>query len=290
MVSWLHESHLLLFRNQPALAAQLMRAALGVHLPAYREARVISADLTDIQPAEYRADMVVQLFDDESVFAIVVEVQLAEDPRKRFTWPAYAAVLRARLECPVSLLVVTPDDAVARWAARSVHTGGLHPFAPYVLGPAVVPAITEEESARANPELAVLSAMAHGSDDDVERSTRIAMTAQKVTAGLDADRSKLYFDLILNSLSEAARKALGSMDARTYEYQSDFAKRYVAQGVAQGEAAGRASVIARQLAVRFGPLSADVERSLRETPIADLDAMAERLLMAKTLREALGAY
>jgi hypothetical protein len=27
MVSWLHQSHLLLFRNQPALAAELMREA-----------------------------------------------------------------------------------------------------------------------------------------------------------------------------------------------------------------------------------------------------------------------
>jgi len=286
MVSWLHESHLLLFRNQPALAAQLMREALGVDVPSHREARVISADLTDIQPAEYRADMVVQLFDERSVFAIVVEVQLAEDPRKRFTWPAYAAVLRARLECPVCLLVVTPDEAVARWAARCIQMGGLHQFAPYVLGPSSVPTITEEAQARANPELAVLSAMAHGDDHDIERSTRIAIAAQGATAGLDADRSKLYFDLILNSLSEAARQALSSMDVRTYEYQSDFARRYVAQGVAQGEVAGRAAVVARLLAVRFGPLTADVERSIREASIPTLDAMVERLLVAETLREA----
>ena len=79
------------------------------------------------------------------------------------------------------------------------------------------------------------------------------------------------------------------MDARTYEYQSDFARRYVAQGVAQGEAAGRVAVIARLLAMRFGPLSADVERRVREASIQDLDAMAERLLIARTLREALGA-
>ena len=61
-----------------------MRGALGVELPRYREARVVSADLTDVQPAEYRADMVVQLFDDVSVFGIVVEVQLSVDERKRF--------------------------------------------------------------------------------------------------------------------------------------------------------------------------------------------------------------
>ena len=284
MVSWLHESHLLLFRNQPALAVQLMREALGVEVPAYREARVISADLTDIQPAEYRADIVVQLINDASVLGIVVEVQLSVDERKRFSWPAYVSVLRARLECPVCLLVVTADDAVTRWAARPVEIGGLNQFIPYVLGPSGVPHITNEIDARANPELAVLSAMAHGDDDDVERSARIAIAAQSAMAGLDADRSKLYFDLILNSLSEAARQALNSMDAHTYEYQSDFARHYVAQG----RAAGAADVIARLLAVRFGPLSTETQRDIREASIADLDAMAERLLAAGSLREALG--
>ena len=284
MLSWLHESHLLLFRNQPALAVHLMREALGVDVPAYREARVMSADLTELQPAEYRADMVVQLVDDASALGIVIEVQLSVDERKRFSWPVYVSILRARLECPVCLLVVTADDAVARWAAKPIEMGGLHQLTPYVLGPSRVPEVTDEFHARTNPELAVLSAMAHGSDDDVERSTRIAMAAQTATVGLDADRSKLYFDLILKSLSEAARHALSSMDAHTYEYQSDFARHYVAQG----RAAGAADVIARLLTARFGPLGAEVERRIRGAAISELDAMTERVLVAGSLGEVLG--
>ncbi|HEU4625211.1 MAG TPA: hypothetical protein VFS52_10635 [Steroidobacteraceae bacterium] len=116
MPSHLHEAHLLLFQNQPTLAAQLMRDVLHVSIPSYTEARVVSADLTDIQPAEYRADMVIQLFEGVSVFGIVVEVQLSIDERKRFVWPAYVANLRAHLECPVCLLVVTADE---RWHAGS---------------------------------------------------------------------------------------------------------------------------------------------------------------------------
>jgi hypothetical protein len=46
------------------------------------------------------------------VLGIVIEVQLQRDDRKRFTWPVYVAGLRARLECPACLLVVTPSDAV----------------------------------------------------------------------------------------------------------------------------------------------------------------------------------
>jgi len=151
MPSLRHESRLLLFRNQPALAAELIRDALHVNVPHFTEARVVSADLTEIQPAEYRADLVIQLVDGASVFGIVVEVQLSVDERKRFTWPAYVANLRARLECPVCLLVVTADDAVARWAAQPVEMGGQYPFAPYVLGPSGVPAITDEAVAQVSP-------------------------------------------------------------------------------------------------------------------------------------------
>src|SRR5690349_20639039 len=111
MPSKLHESHLFLFRNQPELAADLIRGALGVTLPSYAEARLVSAELTEVQPPEYRADLVVELWKDAPVYGIVVEVQLWKNEQKRFTWPAYVANLRSRLKCPVSLLVITADDA-----------------------------------------------------------------------------------------------------------------------------------------------------------------------------------
>jgi hypothetical protein len=291
MPSQLHESHVFLFRNQPSLAGEIMRRALGVEVPAYQEARVISADLTELQPAEYRADLVVQLMNDTPVLGIIVEVQLSTDERKRFVWPAYVANLRARLECPVCLLVVAADDAVARWAAQPVELGGLHWFAPYVLGPSAVPQVTDEAEARLNPELAVLSAMAHGKDVDVERAAQVANAAQAATAGLDADRSKLYFDLIMNSLSEAARQALKVMDLQNYEYQSDFARHYVAQGIAQGEAQGevrgRASLILRLLSVRFGSLDEAVRARIAASSVVELETIGERLLTARSLRDVL---
>ena len=50
-------------------------------------------ELTEVQPAEYRADAVVVLLDrDVPVRVIIIEVQLAVDPRKRFSWPAYVTV------------------------------------------------------------------------------------------------------------------------------------------------------------------------------------------------------
>jgi hypothetical protein len=296
MPSRLHESHLLLFRNQPALAAELMRSVLHVSLPQYREAQILSADFTDIQPAEYRADMAIQLRDERTVFGIVLEVQLSQDRRKRFVLPAYVSLLRARLECPVELLVVTPDESVARWAAQPIEIGRLNTFTPVVVSPSAIPALVDEDVARANPELAVLSAMAHGCDENIDRAARIALCAHAAISGLDSDRSKLYCDLVIHSLSEAARNALRNMDARAYEYQSDFARQYVAQGrkegkeegKAEGEASGRAALIARLLTIRFGALGASERSRILAASIAELDAMGERLLTSHTLDEVLG--
>jgi len=279
MPSQLHESHLLLFRNQPALAAQLIHEALGLRLPAFREARIESADLTELQPAEYRADLVIQLRSDRPVYGIIVEVQLSVDERKRYAWPAYVANLRARFRCPVSLLVVTANERVRRWAARRIKMGGDHYFRPYVLGPAQVPEIADEARARANPELAVLSAMAHGEDADPERAVEIAVAAHSASIGLDPDRKKIYLDLILNSLGEAAHKALKKMDARTYVYQSDFARQYIAQG--------RAESILEQLAVRFGPIGAEIRSRVTQLSLPELRVIGERLLSAPTLEEVL---
>jgi hypothetical protein len=240
MPSHLHEALLLLFRNRPELAPELLRDALHVELPAYTEARIESAELTDIQPAEYRADLVVLLYDGKPVLGIVLEAQLNSDEDKRFAWPVYVVGLRARIRCPVCLLVVTAHESVARWASRPIELGGGNRFAPLVLGPSAVPVVIDQDAAKADPELAVLSAMAHGQDPDTDKSLQIAFAAIAATVGLDAERSTLYFDLVLASLGEAARKTLQAMDPAKYEYQSEFAKRYLSQGRAEGEAKGRA--------------------------------------------------
>jgi hypothetical protein len=99
-----HEILVDLFKNRPALAAEILGEVLGLALPAYTEARLASTDLTEIQPAEYRADIVVLLLDrDTPVRVIVVEVQLSADPRKRLSWPAYVAVSRAIHSCPAAV-------------------------------------------------------------------------------------------------------------------------------------------------------------------------------------------
>jgi hypothetical protein len=182
------------------------------------------------------------------------------------------------------VLVITVDEAVARWAAKPIEMGNGSRFVPLVLRPSGVPEVTDDAQAVADPELAVLSAMAHGQDVDTGKAVQIALAARSAIVRRDHDRSKLYLDLVDQHLSEAAQRALQAMDLRKYEYQSEFARRYVAEG----EAKGRAALVIKLLTRRFGPLTQDLEARIGESSIAELDEIAERLLTAQTVREALG--
>jgi len=77
------------------------------------------------------------------------------------------------------------------------------------------------------------------------------------------------------------------MDPAKYEYQSEFAKRYIALGKAEGEAEGRANLLKRLLTLRFGKLPTDTVTRISTASIEELDAIGERLLGAQTLEEAL---
>jgi hypothetical protein len=59
MPSQLHEVLVMLFRSCPTLAPELLHTR--IELPTFTEARVESADLSEVQPAEYRGDLVVVL-------------------------------------------------------------------------------------------------------------------------------------------------------------------------------------------------------------------------------------
>src|SRR5579872_3945848 len=205
MPSFSHEALLMLFRNRPELAPELLRDSLHVVLPAYSSVRIDSAELTDIVPAEYRADLVVLLVDGKPVLGIVVEVQLQRDDRKRFTWPVYVAGLRARLGCRACLLVVTATDAVADWCRAPIDLGPGAVLSPLVVGPSVVPVIDDVAVARRDPELAVLSVLAHGHAAKAEAVGRAALQA---LVGLADERQVLYSDLVLAAVSQAARVAL----------------------------------------------------------------------------------
>jgi len=239
MPSSLYEGLIEMFRQRPSLAAELLVDGLGITLPGFEQAEVEPGDFTVLTPTEYRADAVVVLSAAGSaVWAVVVEVQLRPDPGKRWSWPVYLSTLRSRFRCPTVLLVVCVDTATASWCATPIELGPGTTMTPMVVGPDRVPVVTDAEHAARVPELAVLSALAHGADP--KRSTVLDALLSALTT-VDAPRAELYCDLVLAALPEAAQRYLEELMATgTYEYQSDFARRYFSQGKAEGEAAGEA--------------------------------------------------
>jgi hypothetical protein len=135
------------------------------------------------------------------VFGAIVEVQLRPRKHKRFTWPLHAVGARARERCPFVVLVVTPSAATAKWAARPIELGGGNQYRPLVVGPDGVPKLTDHVRARREPQLAVLSVMAHGRGK-VTTAAAIGFAAVKSVSGLPEEQRLLYSMLIEANLSE----------------------------------------------------------------------------------------
>jgi hypothetical protein len=241
MASIRHEGYVEMFRQRPELAARVLRDGFGVRLPVYSQVRVDSADLSEPDPMERRADAVAAFTGraGKPVLAVVVEVQLRPKKDKQFSWPYYLAKLRARLCCPVILLVLTPDAATARKCAVGIEMG--HPgwvLHPLVYGPDQVPVVTDAGAAEGMPELAMVSAMMHGSHPEY---ARILDTLQVVLAATDQDQAVQYSEIVFAVLPPAARRYWEElMSTQAFPFQSAYARRLRAEGQAKGRAEGRA--------------------------------------------------
>ncbi|GII79452.1 hypothetical protein Sru01_44340 [Sphaerisporangium rufum] len=264
------------------MAGEVLEQVLKVPLPAHREARVESADLTQFEPVEYQSDTITVLWADKPMLAVVVEVQRGRDPGKRWSWPVYLASIRARLKCPALLLVICTDPGIARWCAKTIDMG--HPgwnLTPLVADPGAVPLITDAETAIRSPELAVLSAVTHGGQDDAQPVLEACLAALTV---VDDERARLYADFVFAMLPEAARKNWEVLMAvGTYEYQSDFAKKYVAEGREEGKAEGKAEAVLVLLAGRGVPVPGEMrDRIMQCTDTTLLDTWIQRAATATT--------
>jgi hypothetical protein len=281
MPSLTHETLILLFRNQPELAAQLLREALHLELPAYTEARLAPSDLTEVVPTEFRADAVVLLVHGKPVLGVIVEAQLSRDERKRFTWPAYVAVLRARHECPVELLVLTPDHSVAAWAAAliTLDLAGGSVMRPRVLGPDAIPIVTDPAQAAREPELAVLSAMTHGAGN-AETAVAIAQAAASALGHLPQDHQVLYLALIASALGDAAKKAL-QMHPEAEKIVEKFIGEQKQRLVDKTRATEKAADVIVFLEAR-GLAVSEVQRQ-RITETADLETLSRWVRRAATV-------
>ncbi|NKY55566.1 hypothetical protein [Nocardia flavorosea] len=239
MPSTPHEVVIDMFTERPRLVASLL-SGLGYELPDYETVEPHSERAAVVAPTEYYADAVLAFRRGGAVvLAVVVEIQLRPDSDKPWSWPVYTTSLRARLKCPVLLMVVCPNRRTAKWAAKPLVIGFGNPpttVTPLVLDPSAVPVVTDPELATELPELAVLSAVAHPHHRD-HAQIWVALATGLRTLG--ADPALRYHDFVLTMLPRAVRpdwEAFMSTGLRNYNFTSDFARKYIAEGEAKGEA------------------------------------------------------
>lgn len=290
----IHEGVIALIRDQPAFAAHLLRDLFGVEIPHFDEARLTEAALPQLIPIEYHADAVV-LFDviyhqKKPVFGTIFEVQLERKDRKRYTWPLYAVAARARYECPFVVTAVTPDPMIARWASQPIDLGDGMIYRVRVIGPEGVPQVTDQERALREPQLAVLSVVAHGRGD-VDTAVAITRAAVHAVLPLPEEQRLLYSVLIEKALSEAARKAL-AMESQIEKFFSEAHwqsyDRGKAEGKAEGQAKGKADALLIFLQRRGLPITDEQQQQIVAcTDLATLDRWLARALSVASVAELL---
>jgi hypothetical protein len=285
-----HQALASLFRDNPALGLRLLQSAADVSLPAGTKARLHAAQFTDLRPPEYAADAACLIEDEKgkAIGALIVEIQLSPDELKPPSWLSYTATLHRALLVPVTVLAVAVTEEMERWCARPYpynHVGST--FQPLVIGPSAIPRITDVEQARALPELALLSVAAHGREPGAESLGIAAFLAAGALGRLDTDRGARYADVIALWLSDAARRALEEfMSLHGYEFQSEFAKKYAAEGRKEGLEEGQRKIrkiLIKQLTVKFGELPDAILQRIRAADDEYLERWAERILVAQTI-------
>lgn len=273
-----------LFRSRPSLAVELLGDAFDYAVPDHVRVQLSSNDLNDYKPTEYRADAVITATDPAGnpVLAVIVEAQLQPDPDKEWTWLAYLGNLRARLGCPVVLLVVSPTAATAIKCVAPIETG--HPglvLRPLVVGPAQLAPITELDQARHHPERAALAALAHRDHPAFDQIFRTLVAALN---DIDHEHAGLYTDTVLAQLPPRARQRWEAFMTRTYEYQSNYARRYFSQGEARGEA----RAVLGFLRARGIPVPDDAQARIIDcTDLDQLDTWVNRAATATTIHDVL---
>jgi hypothetical protein len=211
----------------------------------------------------------------------VVEVQLAIDRDKLWSWPFYQASAAARFKCDACVVVVTVSAVVEAWAALPVAQGpGGSVFRAVVLGPSAMQLVPVNDMEIA-PELAVLSALCHG-----EREPARVLTAVVAMGKLEERTASAYFDLLRYHLGDALEAVMATSE---HKYLSDFARRYYGEGKAEGKAEGVREALLKVMDARgLSPSDEDRARVSACGDLAALEAWLTRAAQAATARDVFG--
>lgn len=255
MVTHSHEVPIRLFQARPELAAELLVKSLGAAFPAYASALPESEALTNNDPLELNCDNAA-VFRDEAgvpVFAVIIEIQRGQDNRKRYSWPMYMTILRARLKCPVRLLAICTDAATADWARRAIEIGPPgFTLLPDVINPEDLLETAEDRSAKEAVEILILKAACGGPQAE-QVAHRLGRRLNELS---ESDRQQ-YAGWAMQLLSDEAFNVLEEYMSMTYqEYLASPAGKLELKGEQRGMRLGQIGGLLKVLDARGIEVSA----------------------------------
>jgi hypothetical protein len=298
MPSAMHQVLVALLLERPDVLTDVLASSAEPGVPPHTRIRPAATTFTNLSPPSYHADLALRVEDELGRLRelIIGEVQLRRDRRKHISWPIYLTAARAEvgLDCPVTLVIVAPTAAVASWCAKPIaldRHGSM--VQPVVLGPERIPLIADVETAKAHPELAVLSAVVHARS---EQAAEIATAALLACRTLDSEHVSQYADMVEARLDPVARRAVEKlMEMHGYRYQTAHARKHFAagekkgleKGLEEGREQGHRELLTNQLEQRFGPLPAYASRAIAAADVDTLRGLGTRLLTAASLEDVL---
>ena len=169
---------------------------------------------------------------------------------------------------------------------QPIALGGGNVFRPRVIGPEGIPQVTDFDLALREPQLAVLSVLAHGGGD-VETAVSIGLAAVNAVLSLPEEQRMLYSLLIEKALSDTARKAL-EMEPHIEKFFSEAHRRSYADGKAKGEVEGEAKALLLILRRRGLAMTDDQQRRIVTcTDLATVERWLDRAFSVASVDELL---
>jgi hypothetical protein len=240
MPSKRHEALRVFFGENPKLLLELLPCVGLPKVVGRVRVRMGDSNLT-MPESQVRLADVVAIFEqkEESLFALIVEIQLSQDPDKKFTWIHYLATLHDTLRSFVCLYAVVPDLKDALWAAQPSKT--FQPgtdFTPFVIGPSLVKKVASQKEAAQNITMAILSVLFYCNEAQSEHMVLAVLLALQ---DIDKKQRELYADLVFAALSEHTKKELEVlMHTEKPPFLSDTFNNWFYKGIAAGKAEGKA--------------------------------------------------
>jgi hypothetical protein len=194
--------------------------------------RLGSADMSQVAPAQYFADTVVVLTDEQTrkpVLAVVIETQGRDRKTKKVSWPVYLTTAIKANKVPRAILVVICwDPREAARCRRVIPTG--HPG--FDLYPIVVDPRTFPSWEDASPYLVILAGATKAIDLATPRGRDAVLTAIEQARAGHADTAALS-TIILGVADTAARGELEALMASP-KFHSTFVDGLLQQGEEKG--------------------------------------------------------